>query len=77
MYGDRVQHLLFDFLIYNAQTSKDKIVYENILTEIIPDFLKLEFREHEGNGRGITIWTFYLWLSQSIKALEQSVTTTF
>lgn len=67
MYGDRIQHLLFDFLIHNAQNSSNKIIYENVLTEIIPDFLKLEFNEHEGNGRGITFWSFHLWLSESIK----------
>lgn len=70
MYGDRIQHLLFDFLIKNAQISNDKIIYENVLTEIIPDFLKLEFNEHEGNGRGITFWTFHLWLSESIKTFR-------
>ena len=70
MYGDRIQHLLFDFLITNAQNSNDKIIYENVLTEIIPDFLKIEYRENEGNGRAITIWTFHLWLSESIKSFR-------
>ncbi len=70
MYGDRIQHLLFDFLIANAQNSNKETIYGNILTEIIPDFLKLEFNEHEGNGRGITFWTFHLWLSESIKTFR-------
>jgi hypothetical protein len=70
MYGDRIQHLLFDFLITNAQCSSNKIIYENVLTEILPDFLKLKYNENEGNGRSITFWTFQLWLSNSIKSFR-------
>ncbi len=70
MYGDRIQHLLFDFLITNAQINANKTIYENVLTELLPNFLKLEYKEEEGNGRGITIWTFHLWLSDSIKAFR-------
>ena len=70
IYEDRIQHLLFDFLITNAQSNTNKIIYENILTEILPDFLKLDYRENEGNGRSITIWTFHLWLSDSIKSFR-------
>jgi len=70
MYGDRIQHLLFDFLITNAQSNTNKIIYENILTQILPDFLKLEYNESEGNGRAITLWTFNLWLSDSIKSFR-------
>lgn len=70
MYGDRIQHLLFDFLITNAQNNDNKTIYENVLTEILPDFLKLEYREDEGNGRSITFYTFHLWLSDSIKSFR-------
>lgn len=69
-YGDQVQHVLFDFLIYNAQVNNNKIIYENILTEIIPHFLKIEFHEDEGNGRKFTWWTFKLCLSESIKSFR-------
>ncbi|MCJ7448302.1 MAG: ATP-binding protein [Bacteroidales bacterium] len=71
LYGDRIQHLLFDFLINNAQTNPDRIIYENVLTEILPSYLKLEFNEHEGNGRSITIYTFHLWLSDSVKSFRE------
>ncbi|MTK53883.1 hypothetical protein [Paludibacter sp.] len=69
-YGDRIQHLLFDFLITNAQTSQNKIIYENVLAEILPDFLKIEHREDESNGRTFTFYTFHLWLSESVKAFR-------
>lgn len=51
MYGDRVQHLLFDFLIKNAQSNENKEIYENVLSEILPHFLRIEYREDEGNGK--------------------------
>lgn len=63
----RVQHLLFDFLISKVQISSDKIIYEHILSEVIPDFLKIEFTEPERNRRELTLWTFCLQLSESIK----------
>jgi hypothetical protein len=70
MYGDRIPHLLIDFLITKAQSNTNKVIYENVLTEILPDFLKLEYNENEGNGRAITLWTFHLWLSDSIKSFR-------
>ncbi len=70
MYGDRIQHLLFDFLIEKTKSNSDNEVFENVLAEIIPDYLKIEFREDEGNGRGITIYTFHLWLSNSIETFR-------
>jgi|GEM_PF-1132220 len=70
IYGDRIQHLLFDFLIGNIQSNTNKIIYENVLTEILPDFLNIEYREDEGNGRTITFYTFHLWLSNSINSFR-------
>ncbi len=70
IYGDRIQHLLFDFLIANAQNNTNKAIYENVLTEIIPDFLRIEYREDEGNGKSITLYTFHLWLSKSIESFR-------
>jgi len=69
-YGDRIQHILFDFLIEKAQANDNKTIYENILTEILSSFLKLEYRENEGNGRTFTIYTYQLWLSDSIKTFR-------
>lgn len=71
MYGDRIQHLLLDFLIEKAKSSSNKEVYDNVLSEILPDYLKIEFRENEGDGRTITIHRFCLWLSQSIKSFRE------
>jgi len=70
MYGDRVQHLLFDYLITNAQTANKKKIYQSILTELLPSFLKLEYREDEGNGRSITFYTYRIGLSKSIKSFR-------
>lgn len=70
MYGDRIQHILFDFLFEKARNNDNKTIYENVLTEILPSFLKLEYRENEGNGRAITIYTYHLWLSDSIKTFR-------
>jgi len=66
MYGDRIQHILFDFLITNSLSNTNKTVFENVLAEILPDFLKLEYTDNEGNGREVIFWTFHLWLSDSI-----------
>lgn len=70
MYGDRIQHLLFDFLIRNAQSDVNRIIYEKVIVEILPDYLKIEFTEDEGNGRSITLYTFHLWLSKSIASFR-------
>lgn len=70
MYGDRIQHLLFDFLISRAQIDTNKVIYKNILTEVIPDFLKIEYRENESNGRAFTLYTFQLWLSDSVRSFR-------
>lgn len=70
LYRDRIQHILFDFLIEKNQTNNNKTIFENVLTEILPSFLKLEYREDEGNGREITIYTYHLWLSDSVKSFR-------
>jgi hypothetical protein len=70
MYGDRIQHLLFDFLITNAQNNTKNDIYVNVLSEILPYFLKIEYNESEGNGRAIALWTFHLWLSDSVKSFR-------
>lgn len=66
-HGDYIQHIVLDFLIDKAEYSKDKKIFENVLLEVIPNYLKIEYREHEGNGRAITLYTFHLWLSESIQ----------
>lgn len=71
IYRDYIQHTLIDFLINNAQNSQNKEVYEKILSEVLPSFLKIEFNEDEGNGRTITLYTFHLSLSESIKDFRQ------
>ncbi|MCB0748586.1 MAG: ATP-binding protein, partial [Ignavibacteriae bacterium] len=70
IHGDRIQHILFDFLFAKCSNNDNKTIYENVLTETLPSFLKLEYRENEGNGRAITIYTFHLWLSDSIKSFR-------
>ena len=72
MYGDRIQHLLLNFLIDKAKFSSNKEVYESALSEILPDYLKIEFRENEGDGRTITMHRFCLWLSKSIKLFREN-----
>ncbi|MCD4677196.1 MAG: hypothetical protein K8S18_14555 [Desulfobacula sp.] len=70
-HGDYIQHIVLDFLIDKAENSKDKLIFENILLELIPNYLKIEYTEHEGNGRQITIYTYQLWLSESIKKFRK------
>ncbi len=70
MYGDHVQHLLFEFLFQNAKAGENKEIYQNIICEILPHYLKIEYRENEGNGRSITLYTFHLWLSKSIESFR-------
>jgi len=48
IYGDRIQHMLFYFLIENTQTNNNRTIYENVLTEILPSFLKLKYGENQG-----------------------------
>lgn len=72
MYQDRIQHLLFAFLIKNAETNPNKIIFEKVLAEILPHYLRIEFTENEGNGRSITIYTFHLWLSKSIQSFRSN-----
>lgn len=70
VYGHHIQHLLFDFLIENAKSNSNQDVYENILAKVLPHYLKIEFRENEGNGRSITIYTFRLGFSKAIQAFR-------
>ena len=67
----RIQHMLFNLLIENAKSDENKIIYENLLAEILPHFLKIEFKESEGNGRAFTLYTFHLGLSESIKSFRE------
>jgi len=66
MYGDCIQHTVLDFLLEKVKSSKDKLIFENILLIFIPHYLKIEYRENEGDGKQITLYTFQLWLSESI-----------
>lgn len=70
-YGDYIPHTILNFLIDKAENSSDKEVFENILLEIIPDFLRIEYHEHSGDGHTITIYTFHLWLSDSVKSFRK------
>nr|WP_321229666.1 hypothetical protein [uncultured Psychroserpens sp.] len=71
LYGDYAQHIVLDFLIEKAASSKDMLIFENILLELIPYYLKIEYMEHEGNGRLITIYNSQLRLSESIKKFRK------
>nr|WP_319571721.1 hypothetical protein [uncultured Draconibacterium sp.] len=70
-HGDYIQHIVIDFLIDKAENSKEKTIFENILLKLIPSYLKIEHTDYEGNGRGITIYTYQLWLSNSIKEFRK------
>lgn len=70
LYGDRIQHILFDFLIEKAQRNINKTIFENVLIELLPSFLKIEYTEDESNGRAITIYSYHLRLSDSIKSFR-------
>jgi hypothetical protein len=71
MYGDYIQHAVLDFLLEKVQSSKDKLIFENILLIFIPHYLKIEYREDEGDGRQLTLYTFHLWASESIISFRQ------
>jgi len=66
MYGDYIQHAVLDFLLEKVQSSKDKLIFENILLFFIPYYLKVEYREDESDGKQFTLYTFQVWLSESI-----------
>ncbi|WP_167619104.1 ATP-binding protein [Maribellus sediminis] len=70
-YGNYIQHIIIDYLIDNARTSKNQDVFENILLEILPKYLKIEFHDSESEGRNFMLYTFHIWLSDSIKEFRQ------
>jgi len=69
--GNRIQHLLFDFLIKNAKNGQNCNIYENALAEILPNFLKIQYRDHESDGkRQMILHTFHIWLSPAVKSFR-------
>lgn len=71
-YDDEIQHIVLDTLIARAQEGNNVEIFENILNEIIPHFLKIEFHETSSDGRRqITLYTFHLLLSDSIKSFRK------
>jgi len=71
LYGDYIQHNILDFLISNATEGKCVPIYEQILLEIIPHYLKIEYRHTTSSGKDFTIHTFVLALNESIKNYRQ------
>lgn len=69
-YNDVIQHIVLDKLISKAQ-EEDSIIFENILSEILPHYLKIEYHETTSEGRQIALWTFHIWLSESVKAFRR------
>ena len=71
-YGDDIQISIFDFLIKKAEEEEQENAYDNILSEILPEFFRIEHRQYVGNGHTFTIYTFHLWLRESIKIFRQN-----
>jgi len=71
LYGDYIQHNILDFLISNATEGKYISVYEQILLEVIPHYLKIEYRDTSWSRKGLTIHTLNLALNESIKSFRQ------
>jgi len=71
LHGHYIQHAVLDFLLEKVQSIKDKLIFENILLIFIPHYLKIENREDESDGKQITLYTFQLWLSESIMSFRK------
>jgi hypothetical protein len=70
-YGYDIQHILIDYLVSNAMNGSNTEVYEKILEQIIPHFLKIKYKESESQGRQIMLYTFNIWLNDSIKSFRK------
>ncbi len=69
-YNDVIQHIVLDTLILKSQ-GENSVIFENILEQILPHFLKIEYNESSSEGRQITLYTFHIWLSESIKEFRK------
>jgi hypothetical protein len=69
-YNDVIQHIVLDTLILKSQ-GENSVIFENILEKILPHFLKIEYNESSSEGRQITLYTYHIWLSESIKEFRK------
>lgn len=65
------QLVVIDFFIEKSKNSKDVTLSEEILLKLIPKLLRIKYSDTEGDGRKISLYTYTLHLSDSIKEFRK------
>ena len=73
LYGDYIQHSLFDFLIDHISKEGFQSVFSQFFLAIAPTFLKTHITSIKSSGTKFKIYNFCLPASQSIKELRAKI----